>query len=116
MPSATAIRAPSTIGSGPASVPCPSSATGTRVPGAAANLALLLRLSRGGRLGLGEADHLTAGVGAAGGTDAVRQPGAVAARALVQSRASRPVLGAALVAPGARGALLGDGHEGGDGS
>src|SRR5436190_22021196 len=59
------------------------------------------------------ADHFAPGVGAAGRTDAMRQPRAVAAWAFVQPRGRDLVLGTPLVAPRPRLSLLGDRHGGG---
>ncbi len=56
-------------------------------------------------------DHLAPGVGAAGRADAMRQPRAVAARALVQPRLRRRVRRAALVAALRGGSFLRDGHR-----
>src|ERR1700742_3010769 len=76
------------------------------------------RLLRVAGRGLGDRvlDDLAAGVGAAGRADAMRQPRAVAARAAIEAGLAGLVLGAALVAAGARGSLLRDGHRSRDGS
>ena len=91
IPSAAAARAPATITSGPRSAPRPSRATGgghRGPPGYSCVVAGRLGRSRLGDLVL---DHLATRVGAADRADAMRQAGAVAARALVEPRRARLV-------------------------
>src|SRR4051794_888796 len=113
IPSRAASRAPSVRAPAPRSAPRPSSAITGAEPGP---ISLLLfgrrRLGLGPGLSLGDLvrDHLATRVRAANGTDAVREPWAVAPRALVESRSGDLVRGAALVTAGARGSLLRDGH------
>src|SRR6185503_4238636 len=74
----------------------------------------LLLLWTSAQLGLVGDDDLTTRIRPAGRADAVRQPRAVAVRALVEARRRNGVVSATLVAAGTRLALLRDGHEAGN--
>ena len=76
----------------------------------------LLPLWASAQLGRGivGGDDLAAGVGPAGRADAMRQPRAVALRALVEAGSRNGIVGATLVATGAGLTLLRDGHEAGN--